>query len=147
MPIEIRITGEPEELAQLLRSWGPEPPSSLRAAIELAIANAPPVAEDAADDRAPVAVRESPSAGPPVRLPARPPDQWREEEMTAVVMEASIAGPDFPGIARATLLAMGAQRLADLSRSRYADFVEAMGEASPTLRAALEQAPWRRRKP
>lgn len=148
MPIEIRITGEPEELAQLLRSWGPGQPSSLRDALELAIANAaPPLNGEIGReiDQAGAAARPAPIQGPPVKLPAKPPGQWQFEDLRKVVLALildRVAG-SIPGD---VLNLMGEQHISQLPTSRYAEYLQLIGERYAPIRAALDQAPWGRRK-
>lgn len=149
MPIEIRITGEPEELAQLLRSWGPGQPSSLRAALELAIANAAPLAKEEigqGNDQALAAARPAPIQGPPVKLPAKPPGQWQFEDLRKVVQTLildRVAG----SIPRDVLNLMGEQHISELPTSRYAEYLDLIGERYAPIRTALDRAPWGRRKP
>ncbi|MFG1275152.1 hypothetical protein [Xanthobacter flavus] len=149
MPIEIRITGEPEELAQLLRSWSPGQPSSLRAALELAIANAAPLAKEEIgqeNDQALAAAHPAPIQGPPVKLPAKPPDQWKFDDLRKVLLTVAMAAPADIG-AREALAAMGIGRLSELPASRYAEYLDLIGERCAPIRTALDQAPWGRRKP
>lgn len=152
MPIEIRITGEPEELAQLLRSWGPGQPSSLRAALELAIANAAPLTKGTKEvvvqgnDQARAAARPAPIQGPPVKLPAKPPGQWQFEDLRKLVQTLildRVAG----SIPTDVLNLMGEQHISELPRSRYAEYLELIGDRYAPIRAALDRAPWGSRMP
>lgn len=142
MPIEIRITGEPEELAQLLRSWGPGQSSSLRDALELAIANAAAPAESAAKGpetaQAPAPVAPMPFDGPPMKVPAKPPREWRFADLRDVLLKLAMDAPT--EMAQKTLAAMGVGRLSELPQARYGEYIEALGDRWPPLRAALDQA-------
>ena len=149
MPIEIRITGEPEELAQLLRSWGPGQPSSLRAALELAIANASPLTKEEVgqgNNQALAAARPAPIQGPPVKLPSKPPDQWQFDDLRKVLLKVAFDAPSDVGASKA-LEAMGIARLSELPASRFAEYLGLIGERYAPIQAALDRAPWGSRKP
>ena len=141
MPIEIRITGEPEEIAQLLRSLGDRSP--LRAVLEQAIHNAAAApGADVADD--PPETSQVQPHDDRLELPLGPPNEWKPQALRSLLLGLAEVDPTSPKNTVVVFTAMGLPRLYDIPQNRHDEFVRALAEKSPPLWAAIKRAPWGR---